>query len=66
MKAIAELHSPSGKDLEFLQLEAEEAISQPFTYRVLARSNNPDIGCIDRRRPGVLRLTKTVRPASQY
>jgi type VI secretion system secreted protein VgrG len=43
MKAIAELHSPSGKDLEFLQLEAEEAISQPFTYRVLARSNNPDI-----------------------
>ncbi len=43
MEHFAELDSPFGPDLLLGQLTAQEALSEPFTYSVLALSPKPDL-----------------------
>ncbi len=43
MEHFAELDSPFGPDLLLAQLTAREALSEPFTYSILALSTKPDL-----------------------
>ncbi len=47
MEHFAELDSPFGPDLLLGQLTASEALSEPFTYAVLALSPKPDLNFSD-------------------